>query len=164
MVYLTWLINNYHNLPPYAIFLHGHKTAWHQEGNIVRIIRILQVPALEEAGYVPLRCDWYPSCPAEIRPVTHDAITWGPAVNREEAEWAISEVWDRFFPGVEVPLTISSQCCAQFAVTRDAMQRRSKDQYTRMRDWILETDLHDDISGRVLEKLWAYIMTDEPVQ
>lgn len=164
MVYLTYIINEYDRLPPYTVFVHGHKESWHQEGNIVHLVNALQIPALEKAGYVPLRCDWYPSCPAEINPLTKDGIVWGPGVHRQDAEDAIGQVWSRFFPGVEIPHTIASQCCAQFAVTRDAIRGRPKEQYITMRDWLTETTLHDDISGRVLEKLWAYIMTNEPIQ
>lgn len=164
MVYLTYIINNYDNLPPYAVFVHGHEKSWHQEGDIIDLIRGLQIPALQEVGYVPLRCDWYPSCPAELNPVTHESVVWGPGVHRLKVEMVIGEVWEDFFPGVELPMTIASQCCAQFAVTREAILRRPKEQYERMREWVLRTPLGNDISGRVLEKLWAYIMTDDPVQ
>lgn len=164
MVYLTYIINNYDELPPYVVFIHGHLESWHQEANIIELVQALQVPALEAVGYVPLRCDWYPSCAAEIRPIEHDAIVWGPGVNREETEMSIVYAWPIFFPDAPLPHTIASQCCAQFAATSDAIQRRSKDDYIRMRDWLLETPLVDEISGRVLEKLWAYIMTNNPVQ
>ncbi len=72
MVYLTFIINHWDNLPAQAIFVHGHRTSWPQEGDIVSLIRSLRLPTLN--GYIPLRYDWYPSCPAEIRPITHDAI------------------------------------------------------------------------------------------
>jgi len=164
MVYLTYIINNYNRLPPYAVFVHGHNQSWHQDGVIVPLIQSLQVPALQEVGYVPFRCDWYPSCPAEIRPITFDAVDWGPAYHRRRTEKAIAKAWAKLFPGVEIPGTIASQCCAQFAVTREAMLRTSREQYIRMRKWLLNTGLHDDVSGRVFEKLWAYIMTGETVQ
>ncbi|KAF2495229.1 hypothetical protein BU16DRAFT_462032, partial [Lophium mytilinum] len=163
MVYLTFIINNWAQLPRRVIFVHGHRSSWHQEGDIVALVRSLRLPALESAGYVPLRCDWYPSCPAEIRPVTHDAVQWGPGVHREDAERGISDAWETLFPGVAVPETIASQCCAQFAVTREAIQKREKKAYEGMREWILNTTLIDDVSGRVLEKLWAFIMTGDAV-
>lgn len=164
MVYLTYIIDHYDVLPPYAIFVHGHNESWHQDADTVHLIRALHIPVLHDEGYISLRCDWYPSCPAEIRPVSKDAIAWGPGVNREETEDAIAEIWSTFFPGVDIPDTIASQCCAQFAVTREAILRRSKAQYHVMREWLIATRLDDDISGRVLEKLWAYIMTGEAVQ
>lgn len=167
MVYLTFIINNWANLPPRVVFVHGHRNSWHQEGDIVHLIRSIRFNALVIDNYIPLRCDWYPSCPAEIRPVAHDAVQWGPGVHRKDAERGISDAWQVLFPNVTIPETIASQCCAQFVVTKKAkkaIQRRQKEDYERMRQWILDTELIDDVSGRVLEKLWAYIMTNEPVQ
>lgn len=164
MTYLSYLIDNYENLPPYAIFTHGHLTAWHQKIDIRKMIRDLRVDALEEVGYVSFRCSWVPSCPAELRPVDHDAVLWGDGLHVRETEEAIATAWPDLFPGVEIPRTIASPCCAQFAVTRKAMMRRSKEDYLRLRQWLLKTKLDDEVSGRVMEKLWAYMMTDEPVQ
>jgi hypothetical protein len=164
MVYLSFIIDHWDNLPNRTVFVHGHRNSWHQEDDIVQLIKALRLDALENVGYVPLRCDWYPSCPAEIKPITHDAIVWGPGVHREDAEYGIVDAWPKFFPGVPLPTTIASQCCAQFAVTRERIQSRKKEEYINMREWVLNTTLIDDVSGRVLEKLWAYIMTREPVQ
>ncbi|KAG9602757.1 hypothetical protein KCU77_g3096, partial [Aureobasidium melanogenum] len=163
MVYLSYLIHNYDNLPAYAIFTHGHRQAWHQERDIVDMIHDLKVDALEQADYVSLRFSWSPSCPAELRPKHHDAVVWGDGDHVRETEDAIGEAWSVLFPDEELPDTIASQCCAQFAVTRKAMQRRTKKDYIRMRQWLLETQLNDAVSGRVFEKLWAYIMLGEAV-
>jgi hypothetical protein len=131
----------------------------------VTLLSDLRIDALENAGYIPLRCDWYPSCPREIRPLDHDTVVWGPGVHREETEIEIGKAWAHLFgPRVEIPHTIASQCCAQFAVTKGAIKRRTKGDYERMREWLLNTDLIDDVSGRVMEKLWAYIMTNEAVR
>ena len=103
--------------------------------------------------------------------MAHDAVVWGPGVHRAEVEWEIGRVWGAFFNrGGEgdaqgaVPETIASQCCAQFAVTREAVQRHGVEVYVRMRNWLMRTTLGDDVSGRVFEKLWAYIFTGEAVQ
>ncbi|KAL1310815.1 hypothetical protein AAFC00_001052 [Neodothiora populina] len=128
------------------------------------LIRDLRIDALEEAGYVSLRCSWSPSCPAELRPLDHDAVLWGSGVHVRETEDAIAQAWPDLFSGVEIPRTFGSPCCAQFAVTRKAMMRNSKEDYTRLRQWLLDTKLSDEVSERVLEKLWAYLMTGEPVQ
>lgn len=164
MIYLSYIITNYDSLPKYTIFIHGHRESWHQEGDMVDLIKSLQITSLERDGYVPLRCDWYPSCPAEIRPLDHDATVWGPGVHREDAEREIGQAWNELFGSEELPRTIASQCCAQFAATRDVIQRRSKADYERMRAWLLRSELIDDISGRVFEKLWAYIMTGDAIR
>ncbi len=164
MVYLTFIIDRWDDLPQYTIFIHGHEKSWHQHKDLIPLVHNLRLNVLDQVGYVPLRCDWYPSCPAEIRPIAHDTVVWGPGVHRQDAEDGIVEVWDTFFPGVPLPETIAAPCCAQFAVTRARIRSRSKETYITMRDWILKTELIDDISGRVLEKLWAYIFTQEAVQ
>lgn len=130
----------------------------------MRLLNSLNRLALARAGYISLRCNWYPSCPAEIRPVKHDAVVWGPGVFRKEAEAAIAGNWRQLLPGEPLPDTIASQCCAQFAVTRQTILRRPRSDYERMRQWLIDTLLVDDVSGRVLEKLWAYIFTGEAVQ
>ncbi|KAK7723296.1 hypothetical protein SLS57_004490 [Botryosphaeria dothidea] len=107
MVYLTFIIDNYHDFPPYAVFTHGHLDSWHQEGDLIALVRALNLEALEREKYIALRCDWYPSCPAEIRPFAHDAVVWGPGVKRNETEEAIVEAWGQIFPGEEVPQTLA---------------------------------------------------------
>jgi len=163
MVYLSFIIENYESLPWCTVFVHGHSDAWHQDDTIVGTINDLNRAMLARTGYISLRCDWFPSCPAEIRPKHHDALVWGPGLFREETEAAIAGNWRRLFPGERMPETIASQCCAQFAVTRQAIWRRPKGGYERMRTWLVETSLEDDVSGRVFEKLWAYIFTGEGV-
>lgn len=112
MVYLSYIIDNYDDLPWVSIFIHGHRNAWHQEDDVVMLLRRLNKTASAEAGYISLRCDWYPSCAAEIRSIDHDAIVWGPGVNRQAAEDAIAGDWKQLFPGETLPHTIASQCCA----------------------------------------------------
>ena len=164
MVYLSFIIDNYESLPWCGIFVHGHSDSWHQEDTLVRLLKDLNRVALSRAGYISLRCDWYPSCPAEIRPLHRDAIVWGPGVLRAETEAAIAGNWRQLFPGEVLPETIASPCCAQFAVTRQAILRRPLSDYERMRQWLIDTLLDDQVSGRVFEKLWAYIFTGEAVQ
>lgn len=164
MVYLSFIIDNYDHLPWCAIFIHGHRDAWHQEGDILPLIQDLDLVTLARVGYTSLRCDWYPSCPAEMRPVHHDAVVWGPGVHRKSTEAAIAGNWKLLFPDDKLPTTLASPCCAQFAVTRQTIIRRPKSDYERLRHWLLDSLLQDDVSGRVLEKLWAYIFLGEPVQ
>ncbi|KAK4500317.1 hypothetical protein PRZ48_008506 [Zasmidium cellare] len=163
MVYLSYIISNYDSLPWCTFFTHGHYESWHQEEPIPRLINTLNRKALAKQGYISLRCDWYPTCPAEIRPWDHDATVWGPGVKRKETENAIAGNWRQIFPGEGMPDTISSQCCAQFAVTRQAIWKRPLSDYERMRKWLIGSLLDDEVSGRVFEKLWAYIFTGKAV-
>ncbi|KAI7666387.1 hypothetical protein KC318_g6549 [Hortaea werneckii] len=162
-VYLSFIVDNYDALPWSVIFLHGRLDAWHQEDTAVNLIHSLNRNQLARAGYISLRCDWFPSCPAELRPKDHDAVVWGNVGLHEDTEKAVSQSWKQLFPNEDLPETIAAPCCAQFAVTRQAILRRSKADFERMRQWLIETLMTDELSGRVFEKLWAYIFTGEAV-
>ena len=164
VVYLSFIIDHYDDLPWCMIFIHGHIEAWHQEDYIFNLIDDLNHIALARQGYISLRCDWYPSCPAEMRPIHNDAVIWGPGLHTKGTEAAIAGNWRMLFPGEKLPETIASPCCAQFAVTRQAIIKRPKADYERLRSWLMISLLEDYLSGRVLEKLWAYLFTGEAVQ
>lgn len=163
MVYLSFIIDHYDDLPWSVIFVHGHREAWHQEEDIVNLIDSLDLISLGRQGYISLRCDWYPSCPAEMRPIHHDSVVWGPDQHRKGTEAAINGNWRFLFPNEALPDTIASPCCAQFAVTRQAIMRNPKSEYERLREWLMSSLLEDYLSGRVIEKLWAYIFTRQAV-
>lgn len=162
MVFLTWIINNYNRLPPYAVFVHGHRTSWHQEAPIASLLSDLRTDALDTVGYISLRCGWFPSCPAEIRPLAHDAVLWAPNSFQLDVERILAEVWEDWFHEA-VPETVASPCCGQFAVTRESIQRRTAEDYKRMRQWLINTPSEDDLSGRIFEKVWAAMFTGEAV-
>ena len=163
MVYLSFIIDHYDKLPWAIVFVHGHREAWHQEDEILSLTRSLNRIALARHGYISLRCDWYPSCPAEMRPVHGDSAIWGPDVFKKGTEAAIAGNWRFLFPNDPLPETIASPCCAQFAVTRQAVMKRPKADYLRLRDWLMSSLLEDYLSGRVIEKIWAFLFTGQAV-
>lgn len=60
---------------------------------------------------------------------------------------------------VPTPEFIGQPCCAQFAVSRERILERPRHFYEHYRNWLLETDLDDATSGRILEYTWQYIFT-----
>lgn len=114
-------------------------------------------------GYFNLRCEWDPGCPDylhPLNPVAEGADRSGSKGREYLAqEKEIADNFGLLFPGVEVPRVLSVPCCAQFAVTREAVLRHDKSVYERIRKWLLGTELNDAESGRVLEYLWHWVMT-----
>ena len=163
VVYLSYIIDNYDDLPWGAFFVHGHADSWHQEADIGSLIDSLDREQLGKYGFISLRCEWLPSCPAEIRPKNRDALIWGSDPFRAGTEAAVGGNWKLLFPDAELPETMASPCCAQFAVTRQMVWMHPKEEYERLRNWLLGSLLDNDLSGRVFEKLWAYIFTREAV-
>jgi hypothetical protein len=78
-------------------------------------------------------------------------------------EVAYPQAFKELFPGKSVPSVVGVPCCAQFAVTREAIRSRPLKDYKRYRQWLLETSLDSHISGRVLEYSWHMIFGKSPV-
>lgn len=60
-------------------------------------------------------------------------------------------------PGFLMPARVGVACCAQFVVSRAQVQKRPLSDYERFRQWVMETELDDAKSGRVMEYLWHII-------
>ncbi|KAH6842934.1 hypothetical protein B0I37DRAFT_383229 [Chaetomium sp. MPI-CAGE-AT-0009] len=163
MVYLTHLINNYHTLPPATIFIHASRFAWHNDDpdyDALATLHNLQLPYIQSSGYINLRCVWVLGCPAEIRPHADAAsdLTPSGAAATDGRKLTTKEVFKQAFgelmPGVAVPDEVGVGCCSQFAVSREAVRARPREDYVRWREWLVRTELPDDLSGRVLEYMW----------
>ncbi|KAI7975122.1 hypothetical protein EIK77_002145 [Talaromyces pinophilus] len=152
MVYLTYIIDNYDQLPDYMLFIHSQRYQWHNDDPYydgVPMIKRFQLAYLELIGYVNLRCAWVLGCPDEIHPMTDtssdDTVHAGPYYYNGFKE---------LFPGVKVPETVAVSCCAQFGVARWKIRERPKSDYERYKQWLLKTDLDDAMSGRIMEYSW----------
>jgi hypothetical protein len=101
-------------------------------------------------------------CPVEIRPHTdaaapadlgHDGSAAADG-RKLTTKQVFKQAFEELMPGVEVPQEVGVSCCSQFAVSREAVHSRPREDYIRWRDWLLRTPLEDDLSGRVLEYMW----------
>ncbi|KAK4937653.1 hypothetical protein LTR10_021799 [Elasticomyces elasticus] len=164
MAYLTFLIDHYDDLPSSMVFVHAHldgyPRAWHTDSrgyNQVRSIRSLRLEYVQEHGYANMRCISDPGCPAEIQINRHE--------DERTAERAFVGAWTYMFQtnASDVPDTIAQPCCSQFAVSKAQVLKRSREDYLRYRQWLLDTELDDATSGRVFEYLWHVIFGKDPV-
>ncbi|OJD11524.1 hypothetical protein AJ78_07723 [Emergomyces pasteurianus Ep9510] len=154
MVYLTYIIDHYDQLPDIMIFMHSSRYQWHNDDPIydaVPIIQSLRLPHVHKVGYAPLRCTWIPGCPAELHPL--NPTNTGPE-DRQRSEAAYAAAFAKMLPNTPVPSTVGAPCSSQFAVTRDQVMKRSKESYELIRRWVTETDLPDPICGRIMEYMW----------
>ncbi|KAK2763215.1 hypothetical protein FQN54_009851 [Arachnomyces sp. PD_36] len=160
MVYLTYIIDNYDKLPDYMLFIHSLRYQWHNDDPLydgVPVLRNFQLPYLEKEGYVNARCAWTLGCPSEIKPFQD--------THRQDVH--VGEYYKNgfmeLFPGAKVPEAVGVSCCAQFGVTRSKVRERPRSEYERYREWLLETPLADDLSGRIMEYSWHMIFNKEAV-
>ncbi|OJD15425.1 hypothetical protein AJ78_04325 [Emergomyces pasteurianus Ep9510] len=161
MVYLTYLIDHYNNLPDVMIFMHSHHVSWHNEEalafNAVELINRLSNERVMRDGYMNLRCNWGPGCPDWL----HLGKTELDPGKQEEV--ILAKAWTELFPHVEPPAVLAQACCAQFAISRERALAIPKSRYIFYRDWILHTELSDYISGRVWEYLWQVVFAGQSV-
>ncbi|KAF2102236.1 hypothetical protein NA57DRAFT_54157 [Rhizodiscina lignyota] len=165
MVYLTYIIDHYDNLPDVVLFFHPHRFSWHNNLLLnldsAQMIHRLSSDRVMRHGYMNARCHPDPGCPIRLH------------IDREEQDIEIRNkpkernfkpsIWhDLFGADTPVPEELSQSCCAQFAASRDAIHRHPIEQYMKWRDWLLDTPLDDHAAAHIFEYTWQYIFTGEP--
>lgn len=159
MVYLTYIIDNYDSLPDVVLFFHAHRRGWHNnellDKDAVEMITRLSSEWVTRVGYMPARCPLTHGCPNWI----HLDKTEEANQDRPEAAVFTTDLWGQLFPGETVPATLSEPDGAQFAVSRNTIRAAPKARFEHLRNWLINTNLHDYFSGRVFEYTWQYIFT-----
>jgi hypothetical protein len=178
------IINEYDNLTQRLIFIHADRYQWHNDdprygtapecipGSGLWLIRRtdgkrslqnLRLEYLDHEGYLNLRCHWFQGCPAAMN------LTSTPYFNpfRENPTASLEQLYTSTFhtllPSTPIPAQVGAACCSQFAVTASTIRRRGKEEYVKIRKWLLETEMEDYMSGRVLEYMWHILFGKEAV-
>ncbi|PYI07801.1 hypothetical protein BO78DRAFT_312205 [Aspergillus sclerotiicarbonarius CBS 121057] len=160
-VYLQYIIDHYHHFPATIVFLHNHRKPGHTEfrdyGNVAAVT-LLRQDFVQRNGFANLRCTTGSSSDTEcgdlIRPVPREGVQLTPI----EREFAV--VWERFFNNTDVPGTIATPYCGQFAVSREQVRKRSREEYIRYQQWVMETSLSDE---QIEQLMWHIIFGKEAV-
>lgn len=158
---VSYIIDHYDNLPDNVLFIHPNRYQWHNDDpdyDGLPMLRRFQLPYLEKEGYVNIRCAWMLGCPNEIKPLAEE----GEHREAVHAGGDYKKAFQHLFPDKPVPKNVGVSCCAQFAATKDKIRERKKSDYVRYRKWIMETQLGDSISGRVLEYSWHSMLLLRP--
>jgi hypothetical protein len=82
-------------------------------------------------------------------------------VKKKEEQYLTSEMWRQLHPSEPIPQALSQPCCAQFAVSGQRIRARPLANYIQYREWLLNTALSHEFSGRILEYNWQYIFTGQ---
>ena len=161
MVYLSYIIDNYHELPDIIIFMHAHRFAWHNNDllgfDAAEMIRRLSNARVIRLGYVNMRCTWVPGCPEWIHPHSQKEL-----IGKQEQAW-LARSWHELFPTDDLPMVLSQPCCAQFAVSRGRVLSIPIDKFIFYRDWLIDTAYSNYVSGRIWEFVWQYIFTGRDI-
>lgn len=154
MAYLTFIVDHYERLPDVVLFRRGHRRAWHQAMDSLDEVRLLRPAYVVRAGYASTRC--LAGC-ENVLPLA------------DQRQQQLASLLGRFLGGggdddVALPPAIAAPCCAQFAASRDAIRRRSRAWWRRLRQWLIDTPLPDRQSGRLMEQTWHIWLGNESYQ
>ena len=160
MAYLTFIIDNYRDIPSSGIvFIHGSRFAWHNDHPDYDNAKLLQsldiTAALDQHGYHNLKCDWSASTcsPADSLPQgsyeTRSRALLEPFNDRVVSDAAIPGAFAAIFGGQggrnSNPQTqpgrhdaVRAQCCAQFVVARENIWQHSREEFVALRQWLLD--------------------------
>ena len=148
-----YIIDHYDKLPDVMVFIHGRQFQWHNDDvnyDGGTMLSRLQVPYILAQGYVNVRCVWLLGCPDEVH-VRDPRPSHQSEVNFREG---FIELFPDRASKNDIPDVVGVSCCAQFAVTRNKVLELPRSEYERIRAWLRDTSLKDDISGRIMEYSW----------
>ena len=137
IVYFKYIIDYYHSLFPYTVFLHDKDFAWHHKGSIVN--KILKT---EGSEYKNLNS----KCTGSILEV-------------KEMPWFYDKFLKEYLGDIEKygNWTLGEKCCAQFIVHRERIHKYPLKFYKAIYNWFLSgDDLDIKTAGHMLE--WTYML------
>ena len=152
LVYLTYIHDNYDNLPEYAIFLHSHLSSWHSK-EIVSVIENLKHPI---KGYANLNWEGkHGFCDTKETALVNGEF--------KDLRRILNAHWNSTLLKYLGPLpkVLTNHCCAQFVVTKERMRLRPKQFYSEMIHWILNSSLPDYDTSRLFEYTWGVIFGEK---
>ncbi|KAL0264891.1 hypothetical protein SLS55_000845 [Diplodia seriata] len=153
MIYLTWVIDNYADLPDIAVFMHAHRYAWHNADMLdldsVQMVKRLNPNRVLREGYM------------NMLKVRHPGEVEDDIQKHEQK--LLAKAWSEIFPLDPIPEVLAQPCCAQFALSRDRIRSIPLQRFVAYRDWLLRTPLSDALSGRIWEYIWQYVFTGRNV-
>ncbi|KKK13210.1 hypothetical protein ARAM_000568 [Aspergillus rambellii] len=190
MAYLTFLIDNYADIPEAgAVLVHGSRWAWHNDApdyDNAYLLSVLNVSsALDPWGYHNLRCDWSVStCPSSTPPQGSLQMSLQSVLDpwdaRAASDAALPQALRSIFGKDALAIgrhdAIRSQCCAQFVVARERVWNHSRAEYIALRQWLLDgshaignpralrregiAPRDDRVAGRIISYIWHILFLD----
>lgn len=146
--YLQYIIQFYHTLPEYSIFVHGHRCSWHHDGEIHCLLNHL---IFGGKLYRNINKDTL------IQTFILDGHMQQPEYTRQ-----MLELTTMMFPGVTFdnnPSTFRCRMCAQFFVHRDLIRRHPLSVYSNMWSALKKVKMCDKKIAIIYEHMWCWLFT-----
>ena len=151
-VYLRYICAFYHSLPKLSVFLHGHRTSWHNRGAaaVDQLLRMDLSATVRDGASVYRSFNDYSQCWRDGRGEWADEMLAQAQGWRREMEPIIGPP----------PILKESYCCTQFLVSADRIRSRPHAFWRRLLADLLDpaTPQVCKVSGHVLELTWGYLL------
>lgn len=95
LAYLTYIIDNYDNLPDFCVFTHGHRIAWHQPSPMPYKLWSLNTTALWDEGYFSIRC--------QSKGCTDDTMYYYDGTHKQDVRGGARPVFRKFWKEMMSP-------------------------------------------------------------
>ncbi|QSZ30052.1 hypothetical protein DSL72_004570 [Monilinia vaccinii-corymbosi] len=126
--------------------------------NIVSALNSLDLREVQRRKFLNLRVTWGNGCSTVLNTTAGEKSPAGIPEQR-----SMQDAFRANFDIYDIPESLASPCCSQIVVVREVIQGVPRTQYTRHIEWILKTNLKDDISGRVWEHMWHYLFLHKTI-
>ncbi|KAG4027135.1 hypothetical protein MFRU_032g00010 [Monilinia fructicola] len=162
MIYHQYFYDFYDDLPDISILIHAHERSWHIDSlhsqNIVSALNNLDLREAKRRKFLNLRVTWGDGCSTVLNTTAGEKSPAGIPEQRN-----MQDSFRANFDIYDIPEFLASPCCSQIVAVREVIQAVPRAQYNRHIEWLLKTDLKDDISGRVWEHMWHYLFLHKTI-
>ncbi|GIZ41513.1 hypothetical protein CKM354_000481600 [Cercospora kikuchii] len=156
LMYFTYLFDKYEDLADVNIFIHAEEHPWHLDSALWQSMTFalshLDLNQVLEKRYFNL----YTSLKGG-RPEGYNTSKTPLQTNNSEEPYMADALRANFGSDAVVPEILLGPCCSQFAVSRDAILSRPREQYEYSMKWLTDTDWPDQLTGRIWEHMWPFL-------
>lgn len=148
--YLEYIINNYESLTDISIFIHGHRTSWHNSD----VEKYINGKSKFLVEYYNINLISSPRNSEPLWSLNEQAIGF-----LEKNKYIIEKEINQNIN----PLNIKYRAASCFYVKKEAILRHKLKSYKNWYEWIMSSKEPSGISSRVFEYCWHIIFTGNHV-
>ncbi|KAL3425067.1 hypothetical protein PVAG01_04348 [Phlyctema vagabunda] len=163
MMYHQYFYDFYDDLPDISILIHSQQLSWHVEQildqSMLFSLNHIDMREVQRRKFLNLRVTWGIGCSSGTINTTKVNEESGNQPEQQEMQ----EAFRANFNIYNIPEILATPCCSQIAVVKELIRANPREQYLHHVQWLLDTKLPDNISGRTWEHMWQYLFLEKAV-
>ena len=154
MAFLTYIIDNYHQLPAVTVFHHAIRYQMRPDNRVfdsALVLQQLRTDHVMKRGFANLHCGQQIECPDSI--LTKHEHSWILS-NINEVAAHFKRDFEALLPGEPVPEKVAVPTGSEFAVADWAIRQRSKKDWQRIRQWVMDSKHKPAMTEGIINHAW----------